>query len=68
MNDPDELLPKSADDPLHLLARQDLDRLSLAELDQRIAALEAEIDRTRAKRQSAGNFRAAADELFRKGG
>lgn len=55
------------DDPLRLLARQDLDPLSVAELDARIAALEAEIVRTRAKREGASAFRAAADALFRKG-
>lgn len=55
------------DDPLRLLARQDLDPLSVAELEARIAALEAEIARTRAKRDGATAFRAAADSLFRKG-
>ncbi len=63
----DELLPARPDDPLRLLARQDLDPLSVAELDARIAALEAEIARTRAKREGASRFRAAADQLFRKG-
>jgi uncharacterized small protein (DUF1192 family) len=48
------------------LAREDLDRLSLAELDERIARLDAEIERTRAKRESAHAFRASADSLFRR--
>jgi uncharacterized small protein (DUF1192 family) len=64
--EPDDVLARRADDPLRLLALQDLDPLSVAELDARIMALEAEIDRTRAKRQSAAAFRAAADSLFRK--
>jgi uncharacterized small protein (DUF1192 family) len=62
----DEDLPRRPDDPLALLAREDLDRLSLAELDARIAALEAEAARTRAKRDGAGAFRAAADSLFKR--
>lgn len=64
--DPDELLPRRADDPLRALGAQDLDPLSVAELDARIAALEAEIGRTRAKRDSAAAFRSAADSLFRR--
>lgn len=64
--DPDDLLPRAPGDPLRLLAAQDLDPLSVAELDARIAALEAEIARTRAKRDSAARFRAAADSLFGK--
>lgn len=60
-----------ADEPLHrpeplaVLAREDLDRLSLAELDARIAALDAEAARTRAKRDGASRFRSAAEQLFR---
>lgn len=65
--EPDDLLPGRANDPLSELAREDLDRLSLLELDARIAALEAEIARTRAKRQTAAAFRSSADSLFRKG-
>ncbi|WP_194744526.1 DUF1192 domain-containing protein [Thermaurantiacus tibetensis] len=63
--EPDDL-PRRADDPLRLLAAQDLDRLSVAELEARIAALEAEIARTRAKLEGAARFRSAADALFRK--
>lgn len=64
--DPDELLSRRADDPLRALISQDLDPLSVAELDARIAALEAEIARTRAKREQASAFRSAADGLFRR--
>ena len=65
--DLDDLMPPPREDtPLAALIAEDLDRLSLAELDARIAALEAETARTRAKREGAGVFRAAADSLFRK--
>jgi uncharacterized small protein (DUF1192 family) len=59
-------LPKKKSDSLADLAREDLDRLSIADLDARIAALEAELARTRNKRDGAALFRAAADSLFRK--
>lgn len=59
-------LPKRKADLLADLAREDLDRLSIAELDGRIAALEAELVRSRAKRVGAAEFRSAADALFRK--
>jgi uncharacterized small protein (DUF1192 family) len=48
------------------LAREDLDPLSVAELDDRIATLAAEIERTRAKRDHAINHKASAEALFRK--
>lgn len=64
--DMDDLTPARAPDPLRLLARQDLDPFSVAELEARIAALEAEIARTRAKLEGASRFRSAADSLFRK--
>jgi uncharacterized small protein (DUF1192 family) len=60
-------LPKKKSDLVAELAREDLDRLSIAELDARIAALEAEVERTRRKRAGAADFRNAADALFRKG-
>ncbi len=59
-------LPRRKSDLLAELAREDLDKLSIAELDDRIAALDAEISRARNKRDSAAKFRAAADSLFRK--
>lgn len=62
--DPDDPPPKRTDDPLRALAAQDLDPFSVAELDSRITALEAEIVRTRARRHSAAAFRSAADRLF----
>lgn len=63
----DDDLPRRSADLLKALATQDLDPLSLHELDARIAALEAEIARTKAKKDSASSFRSAADALFRKG-
>jgi uncharacterized small protein (DUF1192 family) len=59
-------LPRRKSDLLADLAREDLDKLSIAELDERIAGLEAEIARSRAKREGAASFRAAADSLFKK--
>ena len=64
--DLDEFLPKKSGDPLSELMRQDLDPLSVAELEERIAALEAEIARARSKMQRAVNHRASADQLFKR--
>ncbi|MBJ6122192.1 DUF1192 domain-containing protein [Sphingomonas mollis] len=52
-------------DPLTRLVRQDLDPLSVTELDARIAALEGEIARSRRHRERAVDHRAHADALFR---
>jgi uncharacterized small protein (DUF1192 family) len=64
--DLDELFPDKPDDPLTLLTKQDLDPFSVHELEARIAILEAEIARVKAKLASSVNFRASADELFKK--
>lgn len=64
--DGDDLSPRKTDDPLAMLARQDLDPLSVAELHARIAALEAEAARTRNHAEHAVNHRATADALFRR--
>ena len=64
--DIDDLFPSKPDDPLKLLAKQDLDPLSVDELEARIAALEGEIARVRAKLDASVTFRASADELFKK--
>ena len=64
--DLDELFPDRPDDPLTLLTKQDLDPLSVHELNARIAILNAEIERVNAKLASAVNFRATAEELFKK--
>ncbi|THD34851.1 MAG: DUF1192 domain-containing protein [Sphingomonas sp.] len=63
--DSDENLPRPGE-PLALLVKQDLDPLSVAELDARIAALEGEIERIKKHKQRAVNHRAIADELFKR--
>jgi uncharacterized small protein (DUF1192 family) len=64
--DLDELFPAKPDDPLTQLARQDLDPLSVDELHARVAALEAEIARVKAKIHVSVNFRASAEAIFKK--
>jgi len=64
--EPDENLPRRAGDPLDALARLALDPYSVEELEARIAALEAEIERTRQHLSRAVNHRASADALFRR--
>ena len=54
------------DDPLALLVRQDLDPLSVAEMESPIAALEGEIARCRQKMERAVNHKASAESLFRR--
>ena len=61
-----DILPKSPNDPLAALVRQDLDPLSVDELNARIAALEGEIARSRARIDHAVNHRASAESLFRR--
>ncbi len=63
----DDDLPRGQGDALAALTRQPLDPLSLDELDERIAMLEAEIERVRAHKAAAGSFKASAEALFRKG-
>ena len=58
--------PPRAGDPVALLGRQDLDPLSVRELEARIAALETEIGRTRAHMARAVSHRAVADQLFKR--
>ena len=64
--DLDELFPDKPSDPLTVLARQDLDPLSVEELHARVAVLEAEIARVKSKIDAAVNHRASADALFKK--
>lgn len=64
--DLDELFPDKPDDPLKLLTKQDLDPLSVEDLEGRIAILEGEIARVRAKLEASKSFRASADEIFKK--
>lgn len=64
--DLDEIPAGRPGDPLTLLQKQDLDPLSVEELKARIAALEAEITRTRKHSEAAVQHRSIADELFRR--
>jgi uncharacterized small protein (DUF1192 family) len=64
--DADDLLPRKKDDALLALIKQDIDRLSVDELGERIELLEAEVLRCKTKRDGATRFRAAADSLFKK--
>jgi uncharacterized small protein (DUF1192 family) len=64
--DLDDILPKRPDDPLVQVLRQDLDRLSLDELRDRITILTAEIARVQTKLEGATKFRSVADSLFKK--
>ena len=64
--DLDELFPDKPGDPLTLLTKQDLDPMSVEELHNRIAILEGEIARARAKIDASVNFRASADAIFKR--
>ena len=64
--DLDDDLPRKGDDPLARLIKQDLGPLSMSELENRIAALEAEIERTRRHKDSAVNHKASAEALFKR--
>lgn len=64
--DADENLPRRKDDLVAQLGRQDLDPYSVEELEERIALLTAEIERSRTKMQRAVNHRASADALFKR--
>jgi uncharacterized small protein (DUF1192 family) len=64
--DLDELFAKRPDDPLVALLRQDIDRLSVDELRERVEALQGEIARCEGKIAFANNHRNAADALFKK--
>ncbi|WP_375249230.1 DUF1192 domain-containing protein [Sphingomonas sp.] len=64
--DLDETLGPRPDDALTALLREDLDRLSVTELEARATALEHEIARTRRKIDGAVTHRASAEALFRR--
>ena len=63
--DLDEIPPNRAGDPLAALLVQDLDPLSVRELEARVASLRREIERTTRKMRDAVSHRATADDLFR---
>ena len=62
--DMDELFAKRPEDPLAKLVKQDLDPLSVNELRERVAVLEAEIERVNQKIEGAVNFRPSAEGLL----
>jgi uncharacterized small protein (DUF1192 family) len=64
--DLEDLFPSTPGDPLVELAQQDLDPMSIEELEARIEALKAEIARVEDHMQRALTHRSAADELFKK--
>ena len=64
--DVDDLFPSKPGDPLVELGRQDLDPLSVDELNERIEALKAEIARVEAHIERVTAHRSAAEELFKK--
>jgi uncharacterized small protein (DUF1192 family) len=64
--DLEDLFPSKPGDPLVELAKQDLDPMSIEELDSRIAALKVEIARVEAHMRQAQTHRSEAEELFKK--
>ncbi len=64
--DLEELFPDKPGDPLAELKKQDLDPLSVDELQARIEALQEEITRVEEHRDRAQRHRSAADELFKR--
>ncbi|MCM8556393.1 DUF1192 domain-containing protein [Sphingomicrobium sediminis] len=63
MDDEDDFKPG---DPIVELGREDLDPLSVDELDARVARLNAEIERVEAHKKSKTGHMSAADALFKK--
>jgi uncharacterized small protein (DUF1192 family) len=64
--DIEDILPKRKGDPLAQVVREDLDRLSVEELRERILLLEAELKRVSTKLEGATSFKSAAAALFKK--
>ena len=64
--DLDELFPDKPGDPLKELVKQDLDPLSIEELNERIATLGEEIARVEAHIDRVNRDRSAAEELFKR--
>ena len=63
--EPDDFLNHDRANVLAMLVREDLDPLSIDELTARIALLEQEIGRCRARIDRARDHRSSADALFR---
>jgi uncharacterized small protein (DUF1192 family) len=64
--DSDDLQPLRRNDALIEVTRQDLDPLSLDELQARIEALQSEITRVQEKIKHAVNQKASAEALFKR--
>jgi len=64
--DMDDLFPSKPGDPLVELAKQDLDPMSIEELQARIEALKAEIARVEEHIQRVQSHRSAAEQLFKR--
>lgn len=64
--DLEDLFPSKPGDPLVELAKQDLDPMSVEELNERIAALRTEIARVENHIERVAAHRSAAEELFKK--
>jgi uncharacterized small protein (DUF1192 family) len=64
--DMDELFARKPADPLILMAKQDLDPLSVEELHERLEILAVETARVKQKLEGAVNHRASADALFKR--
>jgi len=64
--DIEDLFPSKPGDPLTELAKQDLDPISVEELEARIEALKAEVARVEAHIGRVQAHRSAAEELFKK--
>ena len=64
--DDDDLFSSRPTDPLTLLTRQDLGPISIDELRERIAVLQAEIARVEAHIAATEQHRSAADALFKR--
>lgn len=64
--DEDDFFSSKPQDPLTVLAKQDLGPLSIDELHERIAGLKAEIERVEQHMIDATRHRSAADDLFKR--
>jgi uncharacterized small protein (DUF1192 family) len=64
--DIDEIFARKPADPLMLVVRQDLDPLSVEELQERLDILAVEVVRVKQKLEGAVNHRASADSLFKR--
>lgn len=62
----DDELPRIKNDVLQALILQPLEPLSVSELTQRIAHLQAEIERTQSQLARADHVKTDAEALFRK--